>query len=232
MGRFATTDPVLISNQRLLDPQQWNLYSYARNNPLKLIDPSGREVEVLDEEALKRIRSTVPEELRSSIELNKKRFIDKNSLNKVKTDNENYNDLKTLANMSDTLQVMTAASVELGGQKFDFEYKSVIQIMSDLNSAGVTDVDSDDMIPTLFLGVTDGKEETGSGVARVTLSDGTGKAAGTPAVEHAITSAHEIYGHGLLNLRGMPWMHDGPGKPVDARIKEIEDRTRRLYEAK
>jgi|BioPla2DNA2_1021312.scaffolds.fasta_scaffold47963_3 uncharacterized protein RhaS with RHS repeats len=203
MGRFATTDPVLISNQRLLDPQQWNLYSYARNNPLKLIDPSGREVGVLDEEALKRIRSTVPEELRSSIKLNKKGFIDKNSLNKVKTDNENYN-----------------------------EYKSVIQIMSDLNSAGVTDVDSDDMIPTLFLGVTDGKEETGSGVARVTLSDGTGKAAGTPAVEHAITSAHEIYGHGLLNLRGMPWMHDGPGKPVDARIKEIEDRTRRLYEAK
>lgn len=66
-GRFTSTDPVLINEKRLFDPQQWNLYSYVRNNPLKLVDPDGREVQVLDEEALRLIRSTVPEGLRSSI---------------------------------------------------------------------------------------------------------------------------------------------------------------------
>jgi uncharacterized protein RhaS with RHS repeats len=27
--------------QKLLDPQQWNMYSYVRNNPLRLVDPTG-----------------------------------------------------------------------------------------------------------------------------------------------------------------------------------------------
>jgi hypothetical protein len=27
--------------QKVIDPQQWNMYSYVRNNPLRLIDPTG-----------------------------------------------------------------------------------------------------------------------------------------------------------------------------------------------
>ncbi len=34
-------DPILIMPQKLIDPQQWNLYSYVRNNPLNLTDPTG-----------------------------------------------------------------------------------------------------------------------------------------------------------------------------------------------
>ncbi len=30
-----------IMLQKLLDPQQWNMYSYVRNNPLRLVDPTG-----------------------------------------------------------------------------------------------------------------------------------------------------------------------------------------------
>jgi RHS repeat-associated protein len=41
-GRFTSVDPILISKGRLQDPQQLNLYVYARNNPLKFIDPDGR----------------------------------------------------------------------------------------------------------------------------------------------------------------------------------------------
>jgi RHS repeat-associated protein len=39
LGRFGTSDPVFAN--ALLDPQQWNRYAYARNNPLSLTDPSG-----------------------------------------------------------------------------------------------------------------------------------------------------------------------------------------------
>jgi RHS repeat-associated protein len=39
-GRFTSPDPVL-SSARLWDPQSWNRYVYARNNPLRFIDEDG-----------------------------------------------------------------------------------------------------------------------------------------------------------------------------------------------
>jgi RHS repeat-associated protein len=40
MGRFMTPDPLLNSG-RPWEPQSWNRYAYARNNPLNIIDPTG-----------------------------------------------------------------------------------------------------------------------------------------------------------------------------------------------
>ena len=39
-GRFTSVDPLLASGQ-VEDPQSWNRYAYAFNNPLKYIDPVG-----------------------------------------------------------------------------------------------------------------------------------------------------------------------------------------------
>jgi RHS repeat-associated protein len=44
MGRFMSPDPMMAS-AKIWDPQTWNRYSYARNNPLMMIDPTG-EAEV------------------------------------------------------------------------------------------------------------------------------------------------------------------------------------------
>jgi len=40
-GRFTSPDPLFMAEERIRDPQQWNLYAYARNNPLRMIDPTG-----------------------------------------------------------------------------------------------------------------------------------------------------------------------------------------------
>jgi RHS repeat-associated protein len=45
-GRFTSVDPVNITPGRMLDPQQLNLYSYVRNNPLKYLDPDGETLVV------------------------------------------------------------------------------------------------------------------------------------------------------------------------------------------
>jgi hypothetical protein len=44
-GRFQSVDPVLPVETALRDPQQWNRYAYARNNPLIYSDPDGRVLE-------------------------------------------------------------------------------------------------------------------------------------------------------------------------------------------
>ena len=40
LGRFLSTDPV--RNPNLANPQGWNAYAYALNNPLRYVDPDGR----------------------------------------------------------------------------------------------------------------------------------------------------------------------------------------------
>ncbi len=37
-------DPIGIMGQKLSDPQQWNMYHYSKNNPLRFIDPTGTYV--------------------------------------------------------------------------------------------------------------------------------------------------------------------------------------------
>ena len=41
LGRFMSPDPVVITTERLKNPQQLNLYAYVANNPLRFIDPTG-----------------------------------------------------------------------------------------------------------------------------------------------------------------------------------------------
>jgi RHS repeat-associated protein len=41
LSRFLTPDQKSISMEKLVEPQEWNLYIYVGNNPLKYIDPSG-----------------------------------------------------------------------------------------------------------------------------------------------------------------------------------------------
>lgn len=44
-GRFTSVDPENASAD-LEDPQSWNEYAYARNNPLKYVDRDGRQFEI------------------------------------------------------------------------------------------------------------------------------------------------------------------------------------------
>jgi RHS repeat-associated protein len=43
-GRFTSADPLFMTGSRLGDPQQLNIYTYARNNPMKFTDPTGLDV--------------------------------------------------------------------------------------------------------------------------------------------------------------------------------------------
>jgi RHS repeat-associated protein len=57
-GRFTSPDTPLI-DQFLDNPQSWNLYAYARNNPLKYVDRTGEAIELVGtaEEREKQLRA-------------------------------------------------------------------------------------------------------------------------------------------------------------------------------
>jgi RHS repeat-associated protein len=43
IGRFTTVDPYLDTRAALFNPQRWNRYAYGLNNPLRYVDPDGRD---------------------------------------------------------------------------------------------------------------------------------------------------------------------------------------------
>ena len=47
-GRFLSPDPQLNQKQALGHPQLWNRYAFVGNNPLRLVDPDGRDGVVLE----------------------------------------------------------------------------------------------------------------------------------------------------------------------------------------
>ena len=49
LGRFMSVDPVIVTPARMLDPQRFNLYAYARNNPLNYTDPSGQDINFVND---------------------------------------------------------------------------------------------------------------------------------------------------------------------------------------
>jgi RHS repeat-associated protein len=223
-GRFFTTDPVLNIEAALSDPQRWNRYAYSLNNPLRFIDPDGREVRPLDSLALERIRSTVPSSLRSSIVVGTSGALDTTRLNSVKTNDANFGDLRSLANATTVVEVATAAGLTGGG---DFLFESVETLRAEIVKFGLPA--SAITGPNSYLGQT---SENRSSI-RVTLSDGSGRASSAPSVEHAVTTAHELYGHALPRAQGKPWQHEQSNssqRPVNQHIGIVESRTRRLYD--
>jgi len=43
LGRFMSPDPSIALLLRIINPQRWNQYSYAIDNPLSYVDPTGRD---------------------------------------------------------------------------------------------------------------------------------------------------------------------------------------------
>ncbi len=59
-GRFTSPDVPLV-DQSASDPQSWNLYSYVRNNPLGLTDPTGHSAQGICKEACQESRKRAEE---------------------------------------------------------------------------------------------------------------------------------------------------------------------------
>jgi RHS repeat-associated protein len=237
IGRFTTSDP-LMASARSPQPQSWNRYTYVWNNPLTLVDPNGMDVKLLDKKAQARVLSTLPKDVRIKVakQISKDGTLKKGSLDKIKSKDENFQDLKKEVNEEGTIEVMTDNKNDQGAP-FDYKTKAeqAAEIRKNMKELGASKAEIAEAIkglsgkPDVNDGYTLDANQSPSGNVRVVISDGTGGATDEPVSRLAMTTAHELYGHGLPAMKGLPWKHDDGG-PVDTRIyKQIEPRTEQLY---
>ena len=181
-GKFLSVDPAKDWDPKR--PQGWNLYSYVRNNPIKLVDPTGKTAILRSNvpETLAAIRDTVPPDLRDDIQLTptivKGVFtIDRAVMAKVpRTQSENFEDLRAIVN-DNKFYVIGISSSHQHDAATRFK----------LEASGLR-------------GATSLPQHTGKNV-RVTVS------IDLTTSERVYTMSHELYGHAGLWLRGKNYQH-------------------------
>jgi len=141
LGRFTSPDPKVVSRQRMFDPQQWNMYSYSRNNPTSYFDPDGKEVRALDAGALTHIQQTLPANVRSSVVTDKNGAISSKALNSVQSNDANFQALKGMVNAKGIVEVSTGPSATNKAGKTDtvkYETGKTPALKADYEKAGIT----------------------------------------------------------------------------------------------
>lgn len=90
-------------------------YVYCANNPVNVIDPNGKVVIGVDEQAQQNVINTLTEEEASFVEFINGR-IDANLLNKCESNTVNMNALKTVVNSKEIFYIETATSYVTKGE--------------------------------------------------------------------------------------------------------------------
>jgi len=238
-GRFLSPDPLMASG-RTVSPKTWNRYTYVLNNPLKYVDPDGMDVRLLDKKATENLLKTLPEKLRDKVRkhIGKDGTLKSGVLDNIKSDDKNFQDLRSMVNYKDVTEVMTATD-STGENKAQFFQRTAkenkeydIQNYMKNNNASREDAEKffSDLGSTwedsAYYGYTLNSSESPSGNLRIVVTDQTGEASGVSEETAVVSTGHELYGHGLLYREGKPYGHD---KVPDAFFDEIEKRTTTNY---
>ena len=87
-------------------------YNYCMWNPVKLIDPDGRDVLPCSDEAYEMILRSIPVEARAYVKRNSDGYIDRDLINSYSCESQNFNDLKELVNLDCVIEVAVSQEYE------------------------------------------------------------------------------------------------------------------------
>jgi RHS repeat-associated protein len=198
--RFMSVDPVVQVERAMIKPQSWNRYSYVGNQPLKYTDPSGRVVQLSeacsDNENvcldLQSLRRSVPPGARVFIQAattkDGRTVLNARLLNagRNSTSSKNFLGLRQLANSPATVEFSTTAAsftVRSGGVVEQETFQPPSPEMT-------------------FFGIFLTPAESASGNPQVFVNPFLNQ------VDSAGTTGHELIGHALRYVLGLPYQHD------------------------
>ena len=202
-ARFQTTSGVFTSPDPLAE-KYYSLspYAYCAGDPVNLVDPEGKAVKPLSEDALEMIRNTLSSRDREFVRLNSNGLLDVKYLSDHKSDSNNYNSLVRLAESSTIIEVSLDDSFEYKdlNDKIGTHFMSYLGIddyfvgNNDYRGIGTTTGEVGFLGKTLFPGYNASENSTDETI-RVIVNSKLSKQG------KAETFAHEGYGHAYMYVK-------------------------------
>ncbi len=179
-------------------------YAHCANNPVRFIDPDGREVIALNNLAQQSILNTLPKEIRSSIIFNQNGNIDKTSFNSIKSESGNFASLSQLVNDTKVFEVNVTDKIVYKDENGNLIEQSMgdIRKSDDKNgSFGQNTGEEGWQGIAQTPGNTNNKYNSPDNNVKIVLNIGLGKEG------QAQNFAHEAYGHSYLYSKGEEHRH-------------------------
>ncbi len=207
-GRFLSVDPVNSAKPKV--PQTWNKYAYAADNPLKYIDPDGKELRLgsgSHARALAGLRLMLPPALRNSVDVatNKRGQTIVTVDNSVRTSDKLFKNLQRVVNSPGVVELNLVSSNDPVTIKWDTRSIGTYQFGS-VKRVGIT-------LPSEGTAVgNEGAFSSETGVTEIYITNA------APVEQQAVIIAAEIGAHALPALLGQ-----GAAPVNDADHKARED---------
>ncbi|WP_321333075.1 RHS repeat-associated core domain-containing protein [uncultured Bacteroides sp.] len=99
LGRFSTVDPKSEKYYGI------SPYAYVANNPIKFIDPNGKDIVATTTEAQRMILNTLPQDMRQYVTFDMNGYVNHDRLRNIESNSQNFSSLKTMALSDRILEV-------------------------------------------------------------------------------------------------------------------------------
>ncbi len=179
-------------------------YVYCAGNPVKYVDPDGREIHASSAAECQMILNTLPKDIRSRIIFDENGFVDKSSLKNIDSSSGNFNSFSQLVNSEIVFNVILSDEVTYKNENGELINKQMGEIYT------TEDYDGSFGFNTGEEGWTGVCQTPGNAPEKYNSTDNSVNIVVNSKLSDrgkAQTFAHEGYGHAYLYSKGLKHTH-------------------------